>query len=184
MIIAKDCVVAFDYVLKDNEGNELDTTEGAEPLEYIHGGNNLIAGLEKELEGKTAGDELKNLVVAPTEAYGEYNPALAAEVERKNFPDDIEIEEGMQFEAEGPGGIQVVTVTKIDGDTITVDGNHPLAGKTLHFDVKILSVREATEEEKKHGLRGSCGCGCGCGCESDDCDDTCGCGGHDGCGCH
>lgn len=184
MNIAKDCVVTLNYVLRDDEGNEIDTTEGVEPLEYIHGQNNLISGLERELEGKKAGDELTNILILPADAYGEYIPELAVEVERKNFPDDVELEEGMQFEAEGPHGVQIVTVTKIDGDKITVDGNHPLAGKNLHFDIKILSVREATDEEKKQGLKHSCGCDCGCGCEDDDCDDGCGCGGHDGCGCH
>ena len=173
MNIAKDYVVALDYVLRDDEGNEIDTTEGIEPLEYIHGQNNLIPGLERELEGKKAGDELKDILVLPADAYGEYLPELAVEVERKNFPEDVELEEGMQFEAEGPNGVQIVTVTKIDG-----------AGKNLHFDVKILTVREATDEEKKHGLKHSCGCGCGCDCEEDDCDDGCGCGGHNGCGCH
>lgn len=179
MNIAKDTVVAFDYTLKDDNGEVLDTTEGAEPLEYIHGRNNLISGLEKELEGKTPGDELKDIVIPPAEAYGEYIPSLAAEVERANFPEDVEIEVDMQFGAEGPHGTQVVTVTKIDGDKITVDGNHPLAGKTLHFDVKILAVREATEEEKAKGLDN----GCGCGCDHDDCGDDCGCG-HGHCGCH
>ena len=94
MNIAKDTVVAFDYTLKDDNGEVLDTTEGAEPLEYIHGRNNLISGLEKELEGKNPGDELKDIVIPPAEAYGEYIPSLAAEVERANFPEDVEIECG------------------------------------------------------------------------------------------
>lgn len=179
MNISKDCVVSFDYTLKDDNGVVLDTTEGDEPMEYIHGRNELISGLERALEGKEAGIELQDIVVQPEDAYGEYLPQLATEVERSSFPEGIEIEEDMQFEAEGPDGIQIVTVTKVNGDKITVDGNHPLAGKTLRFDVKILSVREATEEEIARGLARHCGCGC----DHDACgDDCCGSHGHGNCG--
>lgn len=177
MTIAKDCTVAFDYTLKDENGIVLDTTDGAEPLEYIHGRDGLIAGLEKALEGKEAGAELKDIVIQPADAYGEYLPQLVAEVERSSFPEGIEIEKDMQFEAEGPDGIQIVTVTKVSGDKITVDGNHPLAGKTLHFDVRILAVREATEEDF---ARQCCSHG---GCRSGGCADDCRGGhGHEHCG--
>lgn len=183
MTISKDCLVSFDYTLRDEDGVILDTTEGEEPMEYIHGRDDLIAGLERALEGKKAGDEIRDIVVLPQDAYGEYLPALAVELDRSSFPGDVEIEEDMQFEAEGPDGAQVVTVTKISGDKITVDGNHPLAGKTLRFDVKILAVREATEEEKARGLDRGCCCGRD-GCGEDDSHDGCCCGHEHGhCGC-
>ena len=174
MNVSKGRVVTFDYTLKDDGGVVLDSTEGDEPMEYMHGRGDLIAGLERALEGKEAGAFLQDIVVEPADGYGDYYPQLVAEVERDSFPDDCEIEVDMQFEADGPDGARIVTVTKIDGDTITVDGNHPLAGKTLRFDVKVLNVREATEEEKARGLARSCGCGCGhddCGHDSacDDC---------------
>ena len=176
MNVSKDRVVTFDYTLRGDDGAVLDTTEGDEPMEYIHGRQEIIAGLERALEGAEPGAVLEGIVVEPAEGYGDYYPQLVAEVERDSFPEGAEIEVDMQFEAEGPDGLQIVTVTKVEGDTITVDGNHPLAGKTLRFDVKVIDVREATEEEKAHGLAHSCGCGCG----HDDCDDeACGdcCGG-------
>jgi FKBP-type peptidyl-prolyl cis-trans isomerase SlyD len=141
------------------------------PLEYLHGYSNLIQGLEKQLEGKKAGDTFK-ATVAPEEAYGVYHDELVVEVERSQFPDDVEITEGMQFEAGSPDGSRVVTVTAINGNKVTVDANHPLAGENLNFDVKVVSVRAATDEEKAHGLEDHCGCGCGCG---DDCGDDCDC---------
>ncbi|MCD1654336.1 peptidylprolyl isomerase [Treponema zuelzerae] len=174
MTISKDSVVSIEYTLTDAENEVLDSSEGMGPLEYLHGHNNLIPGLERQLEGKKAGDSLK-ATVAPADAYGERADDLVVQVERSQFPDDVEITEGMQFEAGGPDGSRIVTVTAIDGDKITVDANHPLAGETLHFDVKVLSVREATDDEKANGLDQGCGCGCG-----DDCGDDCG---EEGCGC-
>ena len=181
MNVSNDRVVTFHYTLRDADGVVLDTTEGDEPMEYIHGNEELIKGLERALEGAEPGAVLEGIVVEPAEGYGDYLPQLVAEVGRDSFPEGIEIEVDMQFEAEGPDGAQVVTVTKVEGDKITVDGNHPLAGKTLRFDVKVLAVREATEEEKARGLAHTCGCGCGhetCG--DEDCDDCCG--GHGHCG--
>ena len=178
MNVSKDRVVTFHYTLRGDDGAVLDTTEGDEPMEYIHGKGELIAGLERALEGAEPGTALAGIVVEPADGYGEYYPSLITEVGRDSFPDDVEIEVDMQFEAVGPDGVQIVTVTKVEGDTITVDGNHPLAGKTLHFDVKVLAVREATEEEKAHGLAHSCGCGC----DHNGCDDCCGGHGHGQCG--
>lgn len=177
MTISKDCVVSIEYTLTDKQNEVLDSSEGTGPLEYLHGCGNLIPGLEKELEGKKAGDSFK-VVVAPQEAYGEYQQELVVEVDRTQFPEDVEITEGMQFEAGSPEGSRVVTVTAVSGDKVTVDANHPLAGEELHFDVSIVSVREATEDEKSGGLHQGCGCGGGCGddCDCDD-DDGCGCGG-------
>lgn len=188
MTITKDSVVSIEYTLTDDENEVLDSSEGVGPLEYLHGHNNLIPGLEKVLEGKKAGDSFKT-AVAPAEGYGEYQDKLVVEVERSQFPDDVEIKEGMQFEAGGAEGSQVVTVTAVTDTKVTVDANHPLAGETLNFDVKILSVRESTEDEKVNGLESQhSGCGCGgdcgddCDCENDSDDEGCGCG-SGGCGC-
>lgn len=175
MTISKDSVVSIEYTLTDDQNEVLDSSEGTGPLEYLHGHNNLIPGLEKELEGKKAGDTFKTKI-APSDAYGEYQNELVVEVDRNQFPDDVEITEGMQFEAGGPDGSRVVTVTSVKDAKITVDANHPLAGETLHFDVKVVSIREATSEEKEHGLQSACGCGCDGDCE-DDCEE-------DGCGSH
>ena len=180
MTITKDSVVSIEYTLTDDANEVLDSSEGTGPLEYLHGKNNLIPGLEKHLEGKKAGDKFK-VSVAPAEGYGEYQDRLVVEVERSQFPDDVEITEGMQFEAGGPDGSQVVTVTAVSDTKVTVDANHPLAGETLNFDVTVVSVRESTEQEKAEGLE-SHGCGCGCGgggCGDGDCGDECGCGDDD-----
>ncbi len=184
MTISKDSVVTIEYTLTDDQNEVLDSSEGMGPLEYLHGHNNLIPGLEKELEGKKAGDSFKT-TVAPADAYGEFQKELVVEVDRSQFPDDVEITEGMQFEAGGPDGSHVVTVTAVNDQKITVDANHPLAGETLHFDVKVVSIREATEDEKTNGLDQGCGCGCGddCDCDDEECGHEhghggCGCGGH------
>lgn len=150
MKIAKDKVVSIEYTLRDNDGNILDTSEGREPLAYLHGNGNLIPGLEAQLEGKGADEALK-VVVAPADGYGEFDAAQIVNVPKSQFAGVAELAVGMQFTASGPEGQQVVTVTKIENDTVTVDGNHPLAGQTLNFDVKIVSVREATADELSHG---------------------------------
>lgn len=182
MTIAKDKVVSIEYTLTDDQNEVLDSSEGMGPLEYLHGHNNLIPGLEKELEGKKAGDTLK-ASIAPADAYGEYLNELVVEVERSQFPDDVEITVGMQFEAGSPEGSRVVTVTEIKDNKVTVDANHPLAGETLNFDVKVMSVRDATDDEKANGLKSECGCGCGDDCDGDCEDDGCG-SGDCGCGHH
>lgn len=179
MTISKDSVVSIEYTLTDNENEVLDSSEETGPLEYLHGHNNLIPGLEKVLEGKKAGDKFKT-AVAPKEGYGEYQDRLVVEVERTQFPADVEITEGMQFEAGGPDGSQIVTVTAISDSKVTVDANHPLAGETLNFDVTIVSVRESTEQERAEGLQSGCGCGGG-GCGSGGCGDDCECDDDAGC---
>lgn len=150
MQIAQNAVVSFHYTLTNNEGEVLDSSEGREPLAYIHGAGNIVPGLEKELDGKTSGDQLK-VAVSPEEGYGEVQEALVQEVPREAFQGVEEIEAGMQFQAQTQGGPLMVTVTKVEGDTVTVDGNHPLAGETLNFDVQITNVREASAEELEHG---------------------------------
>lgn len=151
MQIADKAVVAIDYTLRNDEGEVLDSSEGAQPLAYLHGAANIIPVLEQALLGKKAGDELE-VSVEPEDAYGEFSLELVATLERSMFEGVEELLPGMQFHASAPdGGMQVVTVRDVDGDQVTVDGNHPLAGQRLHFKVKVVSVREATAEELDHG---------------------------------
>lgn len=150
MQIAQNSVVAFHYTLTNDAGEVLDSSEGREPLAYLHGAGNIIPGLEKELEGRVAGDKL-NATIAPAEGYGEKQDQLVQEVPRDAFQGVESIEPGMQFQAQTEGGPLMVTVTQVGGDTVTVDGNHPLAGQTLNFDVEVASVREASDEEAEHG---------------------------------
>jgi FKBP-type peptidyl-prolyl cis-trans isomerase SlyD len=150
MQIATHKVVSIDYTLTDKEGSVLDSSEGRGPLTYIHGIGQLISGLEASLEGKSAGDALK-VEVAPADGYGEWDPEKIAEVPRDQFTGIDDLKVGMQFSAHGEAGEQIVTVSKIEEDTVTVDANHPLAGQALTFDVKIVGVRDATQDELSHG---------------------------------
>ena len=142
MNIAHEKVVSINYTLKDDDGNTLDSSNGGEPLTYIQGMGNIIPGLEAALVGKAKGDTL-NVSIPPPEAYGEFDEALILRVPREQFTGVENLQIGMQFSAHSPNGDQVVTVTKIEEEMVTVDGNHPLAGKTLHFDVAVVDVREA-----------------------------------------
>lgn len=150
MQIAQNTVVAFHYTLTNEAGEVLDSSEGREPLTYLHGAGNIIPGLEKQLEGRTAGDKLQ-ANVSPEEGYGEIQPQLIQEVSRESFQGVDSIEPGMQFQAQTDGGPLMVTITEVQGDMVTVDGNHPLAGQPLNFDVEIAEVREASQEEIEHG---------------------------------
>jgi FKBP-type peptidyl-prolyl cis-trans isomerase SlyD len=153
MQIAKDKVVMMDYTLKDGDGQVIDTSEGSDPLAYLHGAENIIPGLERELEGKSVGDNIQT-VVQPADGYGERNNELQQAVARENFEEVPDLEVGMQFRVPADDeeeNFVVVTVVGFDEETVTVDGNHPLAGVTLHFDVTIREIREATAEELAHG---------------------------------
>ena len=150
MQISKNKVVTIDYTLTNDEGKVLDSSQGQDPLAYIHGVGNIIPGLEEALEGKQAGDAL-TVTVDPEKGYGLRNDELTQTVSRDLFQGVEELSVGMQFQADGGQGPQVVTVTSIEGDDVTIDGNHPLAGATLNFDVSIVGVREAEEEELAHG---------------------------------
>jgi FKBP-type peptidyl-prolyl cis-trans isomerase SlyD len=169
MQITKHKAVSIDYKLTNPQGEVLDTSEGRGPLTYIHGAGGLIPGLETALEGKAAGQTF-TVTIPPEAAYGEKDPAMVQPIPRSNFGAIKDIHVGQQFHARGPHGVRVVTVVGVNDDTVTVDGNHPLAGVTLNFDVTIVDVRDATEEEIAHGhTHGSCssegGCeGCGGGC--------------------
>ena len=150
MQIADKMVVTIDYTLKDDNGNILDSSNDGN-FAYLHGSNNIIPGLENALTGKSAGDEV-DVTVSPAEGYGERNDSMVQAVPRDMFDSEQEIEVGMQFHAQSPeGDMVVVTVTDVDKDDITVDGNHPLAGMNLNFGVKVVDVREATAEEMDHG---------------------------------
>lgn len=150
MKIANNLVASIEYTLTDDAGEVLDTSQGRAPLAYLHGNGNLIPGLEKELEGKAAGDQL-TVRIPPAQAYGERNEAMVQTVSRQQMPPGVEIEVGMQLQAEGSGGVHVVTVVGVEGDRIRLDGNHPLAGVPLNFRVEVVEVRDATPEELEHG---------------------------------
>ena len=150
MQVEKNKVVAIDYKLTNATGELIDSSTEHGPLTYIQGIGNLIPGLEKELEGKKAGDSLK-VKIAAIDGYGERNDSLCQVVPRAQFESTEGLEIGMQFEVETEQGELVVSVTKIEGEDVTVDGNHPLAGVELHFDVTIKSVRDASAEELAHG---------------------------------
>lgn len=174
MNIAQNTIAAIDYVLTSGDGEELDSSAGQEPLVYLHGAGHLIPGLEAQLAGKAVGDTFQ-AVIPPAEAYGERDDQMVQDVPRGDFPDGMELEIGMTLQAQSPAGVQVVTVVGLEDDKVTLDGNHPLAGVTLHFDVTVRDVRAATAEEiaqaqehhhSHHHGEGSCGGGggsCGCG---------------------
>ena len=168
MQIAEKTVVTIHYTLTDAKGEVLDSSdgpEGAEPLSYVHGSGMIVPGLEEALKGKSEGDLVK-VTVDPEGGYGPRVEGLVQKLSRDEFPDgDIEV--GMRFRSHGPGGARVLTVAALDADTVTLDGNHPLAGATLNFDVKVVSVREATEEDLRGPAHGD-----------HDCSSCHGCGGH------
>ena len=151
MSIKDNSAVSFHYSLTDDEGQQLDSSAGKEPLAYLHGAGNIIPGLENALTGKAVGDSM-TVAVSAAEGYGEVQQELIPDVPRTSFQGVEQIEVGMQFEAQtGQGGTVPVTVTAVTDETVTVDGNHPLAGKNLNFDVSIEAVRDATAEELEHG---------------------------------
>jgi len=150
MKIAKETVVTMHYTLKNNEGVVMDSSQGREPLIYLHGVGALIPGLEQELTDKEQGDKI-SAVIAPEHAYGEKREDLLREVSKDGFQGDEELEEGMQVQLDTDRGQTVATVSKIEGDIVTLDLNHPLAGVTLYFDVEIADVRAASKDEIAHG---------------------------------
>jgi FKBP-type peptidyl-prolyl cis-trans isomerase SlyD len=160
MQIGTNSVVSIHYTLKDDTGEVLDASEGREPLDYIHGSGQIIPGLENALEGKSQGEEL-SVVIEAENGYGTRDESLVHEVPKSEFETPDEIEVGMQFRVGDEGGTVIMVVAGIGDEMVTLDGNHPLAGVTLSFDVSIADVREATEEEIKASqhVHGS-GCGC------------------------
>jgi len=144
-------VISLNFVLKNEQGEVLDSSEKGHPLEYLHGYGDIIPGLEKALDGRKLGEKM-TVVIPPAEAYGEYEVSLVDEVSRDQFPGVEEIEPGMQFQTHmDDGAPMVINVTAVDEDTVVVDANHPLAGVTLVFEVEISAIREACKEEIDHG---------------------------------
>ncbi|MBT8114172.1 MAG: peptidylprolyl isomerase [Arenicella sp.] len=151
MTIKINSVVTIHYELKDSDGEVLDSSTGQEPLVYLHGASNIIVGLEEQLEGKQIGDQVVARV-SPEKGYGLPVEALIQQVPMAAFGDEIKnIEVGMRFQADTEQGPVPVVVTAIEEGMVTVDGNHPLAGKELHFDVSVTAVRDASAEEIEHG---------------------------------
>ena len=149
-MIADQKVVSLNFTVKDGEGQIIDSSEGKQPLVYLHGQNNIIPGLEAALAGKAVGDEY-DVTIQPEDAYGEYNEEILQVVPRSAFQGVETVEPGMVFTAQGQNGPVRLTVAKVEGEEVTVDPNHPLAGKTLNFTGSVLDVRDATEEELAHG---------------------------------
>jgi FKBP-type peptidyl-prolyl cis-trans isomerase SlyD len=143
-------VVSMHYTLTDDDGKVLDSSAGRNPLSYLHGYGNIIPGLEKALEGTEAG--YKSIVTVPAaEAYGEKKPEAVFEAPKEHFPSEIELVPGQVVHAEGPDGPINFTVVELTEKGAVLDANHPLAGKTLHFELEIVDIREATSEEVSHG---------------------------------
>lgn len=150
MLIEKDRVALIHYTLTDDGGAVIDSSAGGEPLAYIHGNGNLVPGLETALEGKQAGEKL-SVTVQPADGYGVRDEQLIQRVPKRSLGGAGEIKKGMQFQAQVAGGMRAFTVTAVVGDMITLDGNHALADKNLNFQIDIVEVREANQEELDHG---------------------------------
>ncbi|MBL8605343.1 MAG: peptidylprolyl isomerase [Myxococcales bacterium] len=151
MKVANGQVVEMEYTLRDDAGEVIDTSEGSDPLVYLHGESQIVPGLEKAITGLAVGESLK-VTVSPEEGYGTLDPSQVMKVDRKQLPRDAEPEVGMQLAGMGPDGHPILlTIMAVEGSTVTLDANHPLAGKNLHFEVKIKSIREATADELEHG---------------------------------
>lgn len=159
MKIAKDAVVTMHYELTDPDGQVLDSSRGREPLIYLHGHGNLIPGLESRLEGWTA-PHTEAVKVPASEGYGEHDPDKTIPAQRSQFPAEADLAPGVQFQANGPQGPMVVRIAEVDGDHITLDANHPLAGVDLKFAIELVGVRAATDDEISHGhVHPDGGCG-------------------------
>jgi FKBP-type peptidyl-prolyl cis-trans isomerase SlyD len=153
----KNPVVSIHYTLTNKTGDKLDSSIGGEPLTYLHGASNIIPGLEKALSETTVGDTLL-VTIEPEDAYGHRNEEQIQTVSKEMFEGIDNIKVDMQFQADSSNGPAIVTVTEVNVDTITIDGNHPLAGKQLTFDVEIIEIRSATATEMEHGHIHSEGC--------------------------
>ena len=150
MKAANGMVISMHYTLTDDNGDVLDSSRGGVPFTYLHGHGNIVPGLEKALEGVAMGHKSK-VTVSPAEGYGEKNLEAIFEAPKEHFPPEMKLEAGAQVYADGPNGPLTLTVTKLTDTGVMLDANHPLAGKTLHFDVEVLKIRGATPEELTHG---------------------------------
>jgi FKBP-type peptidyl-prolyl cis-trans isomerase SlyD len=144
-------VVSIHYTLRDDDGDVIDSSSGGEPLDYLHGGGNIVPGLEAAMDGKQVGDQFK-VSVKPQDGYGELHDDGVKTVPRSAFPKGAELEAGMQFFVRGPDGEPFpVWVKEVHPDRVVIDANHPLAGENLHFEVEVVGIRAATEDEVEHG---------------------------------
>lgn len=150
MTVTQEKVVSIHYTLKNGEGLVLDSSSGGDPLVYLHGSGNIIPGLESALEGKSKGDKF-NVAVPPEQAYGPRSENLIQTIPKNQFQNPDELQPGMQFQVRTPQGGLILTILEVKDTEVVVDGNPPLAGQTLHFDVEIMDIREATPEEVEHG---------------------------------
>lgn len=148
--IANDKVVTISYLLTNGQGKELDRATNEDPFTYLHGSQQVLPGLEDALEGLTIGDR-KKVTLKPADGYGEVDPKLRFSVSRAELPKGVDIQTGMQFSTPTEEGDLIFTVQAVHLDRVELDGNHPLAGETLNFDVEVIAVRDATEEELSHG---------------------------------
>jgi FKBP-type peptidyl-prolyl cis-trans isomerase SlyD len=148
--IEKNRVVQIHYTLRDDQGVVIDSSSGRDPLTYLHGQGNIIPGLEQALAGKAAGDSF-DVTVPPAEGYGQRDDRLVQIIPRSKFAEGAELAPGMQVRASGPQGARLVMITKVERDFVTVDANHPLAGRMLHFSVEVAAVRKASHDEVTHG---------------------------------
>lgn len=151
LLIGENQIVSIHYKLTNNDGDVLDSSDGQEPLSFLCGAGNIIPGLENALTGKATGDKCQ-VTVQPEDGYGEIVPEMIQIVAKAAFQGVESIEPGMSFEGKGEdGSVQRVMVKAVDDEGVTIDANHPLAGVVLNFDVEVVSVREATDEERAHG---------------------------------
>lgn len=159
MAITDGKIVTFHYTLTNDAGEVIDSSSDGDPMEYLHGADNIVPGLERQLTGRGVGDRF-TADVPPEEGYGVRDGGGPQAVPRSAFPPNAELIAGMQFAAQGPdGSIVPIWVTRVDDDTVFIDRNHPLAGETLHFQVDIVAIRDATSEEMTHGHpHGPAGC--------------------------
>jgi len=148
--VQNDVVVSMEYTLHV-DGEKIDSSEGQDPLQFLVGYGNIITGLEREMLGMRVG-ETKDVVVQPGEAYGEFDEEAFMAVPRNQFPKDMPLEEGLELTVkDDTGQSRYARVDAIDGETVTLNFNHPLAGDELHFNVKVVGLREPTTEELEHG---------------------------------
>jgi len=148
--VQKDVVVSMEYTLQV-DGEEIDSSKGQDPLQFLVGYGNIISGLEREMTGMKVGDS-KDVVIQPEDAYGEYDDEAFMEVPRDQFPQDMPVEEGLELSVrDDQGQSRYARIDIVEGDTVTLNFNHPLAGDELHFSVKVVNLREPTEEELEHG---------------------------------
>lgn len=157
MQIANNTAVSIHYTLTNDLGEKIDSTIDGDPLDYLHGKGNIIPGLETALTGKVVGDKF-NIRIEAADAYGELSDDMIQVVSRDMFDGIDKVEVGMQFHAAVNSGTGIITVVKVDGDDITIDGNHPMAGQALNFAVEIMAVRPATKDEIQHGHIHGAGC--------------------------